>query len=90
MIGVAITVQGIVIISFIVRVRLWSVDSTEDSVLMEMYWLNIVLIIESVIEHMVILVIDLVTHLVLISWVPALMILIDAMCVLIRSHISVI
>ena len=70
--------------------RLWSVDSTEDSVLMEMYWLNIVLIIESVIEHMVILVIDLVTHLVLISWVPALMILIDAMCVLIRSHISVI
>ena len=70
--------------------RFWSVDGTKDSVLMEMDWLDIVLIVESVIEYMVILVIDLGTHLVLIGWVAAFVVLIDAMRVLVRSHITVI
>ena len=70
--------------------RFWSIDGTEDSVLMIVHWLNIVLIIESVIEHMVIFVINLMAVLVLIGRVAALMILINAMCVFIRSHISVI
>ena len=77
-------------ISPIVRVRFWSVNGAKDSVLMEMDWLNIMLIIESVIEHMVIFVINLMAVLVLIGRVAALMILINAMCVFIRSHISVI
>ena len=58
--------------------RFWSIHGTKDSVLVEVNWLNIMLIIESVIEHMVILVIDLMAHLVLISWVAAFVVLIDA------------
>ena len=58
--------------------RFWSVDGTKDGMFMEVNWLNIMLIIESVIEHMVILVIDLMAHLVLISWVAAFVVLIDA------------
>ena len=77
-IGVAITVEGITFICLIVRVRLWSVDGTKDGMFMEVNWLNIMLIIKSVIEHMVILVIDLMAHLVLISWVAAFVVLIDA------------
>ena len=67
------------VISPIVRVRFWSVNGAKDSVLMEMDWLNIMLIIESVIEHMVIFVINLMAVLVLISRVAALMVLINAM-----------
>ena len=89
-IGVAITVEGITFICLIVRVRLWSVDGTKDGMFVEVNWLNIVLIIESVVQDVVILVIDLGTHLVLIGRVAAFMILITTICVLIRSNISMI
>ena len=56
----------------------------------EVNWLNIMLVIESVVEHMVILVVNLMTILVLIGRVAAFVVLIDAMRVLIRSHITVI
>ena len=58
--------------------RLWSVDSTKDSVLMIVHWLDIVLIIESVIEHMVILMVHFMTVLVLICRIATFMILINA------------
>ena len=90
MIGVAITVEGIIVICLIVRVRFWSVHGTKDSVLVIMHWLNIMLIIESVVQDVVILVIDLVTHLVLIGRVAAFMILVNIMCVFVGSHIAVI
>ena len=70
--------------------RFWSVDGTKDGMFVEVNWLNIVLIIESVVQDVVILVIDLVAHLVLIGRVAAFMILITTICVLIRSNISVI
>ena len=70
--------------------RFWSIDGTKDSVLMEMNGFNIMLIIKSVVQDVMILVIDLVTHLVLIGRVAAFVVLIDAMSVLIRSHITVI
>ena len=70
--------------------RFWSIDGTKDSVLMEMNGFNIMLIIEAMVKNVVILMIDLVTHLVLISWVAAFMILVNTMCVLIWSHITVI
>ena len=70
--------------------RFWSIHGTKDSVLVEVNWLNIMLIIESVIEHMVILVIDLMAHLVFISRVAAFVVLITTVCVLVWSHISVI
>ena len=57
--------------------RFWSIDGTKDSVLMIVHWLDIVLIIESVIKHMVILMVNLVTVLVLICRVAAFMILIN-------------
>ena len=74
----------------IVRVRFWSIDSTKDGMFVEVNWLNIMLVIESVIENMVILVVNLMAVLVLIGWVAAFVVLIDAMRVLIRSHITVI
>ena len=70
--------------------RFWSIDGTKDSVLMEMNGFNIMLIIKSVVQDVMILVIDLVTHLVLIGRVAAFMVLINAMSVLIWSHITVI
>ena len=70
--------------------RFWSVDGTKDGMFMEVNWFNIVLIIESVVQNVVILVIDLVAHLVLIGRVAAFMILITTICVLIRSNITVI
>ena len=70
--------------------RFWSIDGTKDSVLMEMNGFDIMLIIESVVQDVVILVIDLVAHLVLIGRVAAFMVLINAMSVLIWSHITVI
>ena len=50
-----------------------------DSMLMEVNWLNIVLVIESMIQGMVSLMVNLVTVLVLICRVAAFMILINAM-----------
>ena len=70
--------------------RFWSVNGTKDGMFVEVNWLNIVLIIESVVQDVVILVIDLGTHLVLIGRVAAFMILITTICVLIRSNISMI
>ena len=70
--------------------RFWSVDGAKDRVLMEVNWLDIVLIVESVIEHMVILVVNLMAVLVLIGRVAAFVVLIDAMRVLIRGNIAVI
>ena len=58
--------------------RFWSIDGTEDSVLMIVHWLDIVLIVESVIEYMVILMVHFMTVLVLICRVAAFMILINA------------
>ena len=70
--------------------RFWSIDGTKDSVLMEMNGFDIVLIIKSVVQDVVILVIDLVAHLMLIGRVAAFVVLINAMSVLIWSHITVI
>ena len=58
--------------------RFRSVNGTKDGMFVEVNWLNIVLIVESVIEHMVILVVNLMAVLVLISRVAALMVLINA------------
>ena len=59
--------------------RFWSVDGAKDGMFVEVNWLDIMLIIESVVQDVVIFVIDLVTHLVLISRVAAFVVLIDAM-----------
>ena len=58
--------------------RFRPVNGTKDGMFVEVNWLNIVLIVESVIEHMVILVVNLMAVLVLIGRVAALMVLINA------------
>ena len=57
----------------------WALKCAMDSMLMEVNWLNIVLVIESMIQGMVSLMVNLVTVLVLICRVAAFMILINAM-----------
>ena len=58
--------------------RFRSVNGTKDGMFVEVNWLNIVLIVESVIEHMMILVVNFMAVLVLIGRVAALMVLINA------------
>ena len=70
--------------------RFRPVNGTKDGMFVEVNWLNIVLIVESVIEHMVILVVNLMAVLVLIGRVAAFVVLIDAMRKLIWCHIAVI
>ena len=89
-IRIAVTVESIIVFSIVVRVSIWAVEGAIDSVFMEVNWLNIVLIVESVIQSVVSLVIDLVAVLVLICRIATFMVLSIAMCMLIWCHISVI
>ena len=89
-IRIAVTVESIIVFSIVVRVSIWAVEGAIDSVFMEVNWLNIVLIVESVIQSVVSLVIDLVAVLVLIGRVATFMVLSIAMCMLIWCHIAVI
>jgi len=60
-----------------------------DGMLVVVDRLNIVLIIESVVQGVMVLVLNFMRHLVLIRWIVALMILIMAVGVLIRSRIVI-
>ena len=52
------TVESVIIFHLIVGVGIGAVECTMDSVLMIMDWLNIMLVIESVVEDVVVLVIN--------------------------------
>ena len=60
------TIKSVIIFRLIVGMGIWAVKCAMDSMFMVMNWLNIMLIIESVVEDVVVLVINFMAVLVLV------------------------
>ena len=78
-IRVAVTVESIIVFNLSIRVSVWAIKCTMDGMFVVVNWLNIVLIIESVVQNVMSLMVHFMAVLVLICWVAALMVLINAM-----------